>query len=151
VRFRGRFCPRIRTTGYDAAQAKAYLEALSWMSQQFQVIKSGISGGLTAPVLLYPHHFDLSLVWFPWDDERQLALGWSTGDETIRRPYIYVTAWPEPEGFAGLPLPDGAYWQKAGFSGAILPYALLQTNAAPDALLQSLVNGLFQSTTSLFD
>ena len=128
---------------YNDAQAKAYFEALWWLNRQFQIIKAGLKGGVTAPVLLYPHHFDLSLVWFPWDDERQLALGWSTGDENIRDPYIYLTAYPEPKDFNKQKLPAGAYWQTDGFSGAILPYNVLQSAPHPDKLLQDFAAGIF--------
>ncbi|HVA11241.1 MAG TPA: DUF5996 family protein, partial [Candidatus Dormibacteraeota bacterium] len=93
--------------------------------------------GLTSPVLLYPHHFDLSLVWFPHDDERQLAIGFSTGDQTIAEPYLYLTAYPEPPGFTKLAVPEGAYWQSDGFSGAILPYARLSGSSDPEALFAS--------------
>jgi hypothetical protein len=135
---------------YNPGQAKLYAEALWWLDRQFRGIKASLSGGLVAPILLYPHHFDLSLVWFPWDDERQLSLGWSTGDETIREPYIYLTAYPEPPGFTDLELPDDAYWQTKGFSGAILPYASLQASRQPDDLLQSFALDTFTAGKKLF-
>lgn len=115
---------------YDPEQSTAYAEALWWLDRQFRIVKAGLKGGLIAPIFLYAHHFDLSLVWFPWDDERQIALGWSTGDENVKEPYLYLTAYPEPKGFTDLKLPEGAYWQKAGFSGAILPYAALVKNTS---------------------
>lgn len=122
---------------YDTAQAEAYATALWWLDEQFRDLKAELKGrGVTSPILLYPHHFDLSLVWFPWDDERQLSIGWSTGDETIAEPYLYLTAYPEPPSFKDLSLPDGAFWQSAGFSGAILPYAALRLADTPTALFK---------------
>jgi len=121
---------------YDTEQASKYGEALWWLDKQFRIVKAGLVEGLTSPILVYPHHFDLSLVWFPHDDQLQFSLGWSTGDETINEPYIYLTASPEPKGFTDMKLPVGAYWQKEGFSGAILPYAVLATNKKPEELFQ---------------
>lgn len=121
---------------FDAEQATAYAEALWWLDKQFRDLKASLTEGMTSPILLYPHHFDLSLVWFPHDDERQLTIGWSTGDETIAEPYVYLTAYPEPTGFTELKLPAGTYWQKDGFSGAILPYAILQASGQPAVLFE---------------
>jgi hypothetical protein len=132
------------TTFYDPQQTEAYAAALWWLDSQFRTLKAGIKQGVTSPVLLYPHHFDLSLVWFPWDDERQLGLGWSTGDETITEPYIYLTAYPQPNSFTEIELPKGAYWQKDGFSGAILPYSELQQAKHPDELFQQFAGTLFE-------
>jgi hypothetical protein len=111
---------------FDPKQAAAYAKALWWLDAHFKSLKSGLNKGLMAPILLYPHHFDLSLVWFPHDDDRQLAIGFSTGDETIAEPYLYLTASTEPKGFKDIKLPAAVHWQADGFSGAILPYAKLQ-------------------------
>jgi hypothetical protein len=135
---------------YDKAQAEIYAEALWWLNRQFRTIKATLSTGVTSPILLYPHHFDLSLTWFPWGDERQLGFGWSTGDETIAEPYIYLTAYPQPQGFTKLELPPGAYWQSKGFSGAILLYSELQASGEPDILLQKFALDTFQAGQKLF-
>lgn len=128
---------------FDPAQADKYAQALWWMNERFQVLKALRQGGVTSPILLYPHHFDLSLAWFPNNDEQQFGIGWSTGDETIAEPYVYFTAYPEPDGFTSLKLPDGAYWQPTGFSGAILPYAALSASKNPEKLLQDFADPLF--------
>ena len=137
------------TLEYDPAQAEAYAQALWWLEEQFRSVKSSLNDGVTAPILLYPHHFDLSLVWFPWDDERQVSIGWSTGDETIKESYLYLTAYPEPKGFTSLELPTEAYWQKEGFSGAILPYAKLAANSDPAELFQKF-SSIIPSAKTLF-
>jgi hypothetical protein len=121
---------------YDPEQAGKYTEALWWLDRQFRIIKAGLKGGLTSPILLYPHHFDLSLVWFPNNDDKQFSLGWSTGDETIAEPYLYITAYAGPEDFTARKLPSEAFWQKDGFSGAILPYEALVKSTEPEELLR---------------
>ena len=121
---------------YDKRQGEAYAAALSWLHAQFETLRASLKPGLVSPVLLYPHHFDLSLSWFPYDDERQLTLGWSTGDETIHEPYLYLTAYPEPAGFTKLTLPAPAYWQHDGFSGAVLTHNNLAAGPDPAAMLR---------------
>jgi hypothetical protein len=135
---------------FDAGQANAYAGALWWMEARFRDLKAGINEGVTSPILLYPHHFDLSLVWFPYDDERQLRLGFSTGDETIAEPYLYLTAYPEPAGFTAIELPKAAHWQSDGFSGAILPYAVLQADKQPTELLKTCARQTLLKARALF-
>lgn len=121
----------------DAKQSKAYAEALWWFEAQFRNLKAGLEGGLASPILLYPHHFDLAMSWFPWDDERQFTLGFSTGDDNVFEPYVYLTTYPEHHGFQEISLPAEARWQQAGFSGAVLPYVKLQASDKPEQLLQA--------------
>ena len=91
----------------------------------------------SSPVQLWPHHFDLAVVWFsgrkvpgqdPHDPEHaheQMNFGFSTGDGGIPEPYFYATAYPVPEGWMGSELPDGATWHSQGWSGAVLSYQRL--------------------------
>ena len=135
---------------YDAKQAKALGDAMWKLTGYAAQLKAKLKGGLTAPVLVYPHHFDLSLVWFPWDDERQLGFGFSPGDDMIHEPYLYVTAWPEPPDFTDGNLPNGAYWQQEGFSGAILPYAELRQHHQPARLLHDFAEATMRRGKELF-
>jgi hypothetical protein len=133
--------PKFNGTGhYDEDQGATYAEALWWIDKQFRILKAKIDQGVTSPILLYPHHFDLALSWFPFDDDKQFTIGFSTGDENVKQPYLYLTAYPEPAGFKGLKLPKGAYWQTDGFSGAILPYSTLQSSPKPAELFEGFAN-----------
>jgi hypothetical protein len=134
---------------FDKQQAKAYGEALWWLDAQFRSFKVELTEGVTSPIFVYAHHFDLSLVWFPHDDERQLSVGWSTGDETVNEPYIYLTAYPEPAGFTELDLPAAAHWQVEGFSGAILPYAVLAASDRPAELFKQFAGDMFRTARPL--
>lgn len=97
-------------------------DVLTWAKRELN--------GLTSPVLLYPHHFDLALSWFPRNDQ-QYTMGFSTGDESIAEPYFYVTAYPEKMDFVSRILQSPAYWQKRGFSGAALKYNDIALAAKP--------------------
>jgi hypothetical protein len=125
-------------TKFDPVQAGAYGAALWWLEERLRELEASIKDGVTSPILLYPHHFDLALSWFPHDDERQLTLGFSTGDQNVPKPYIYLTAYPESPEFKSLPLPDGAHWQTQGFNGFVLPYAKLQVSSRPEELFKQL-------------
>jgi hypothetical protein len=131
---------------WDSAVISRYRQALVQIDAVFKEFKGELRQE-TSPVQLFPHHFDLALTWFSgrqvpgqeakgeeWSDE-QMTFGFVTGDDAVAEPYFYATAYPEPEGFVGSPLPEGAYWNEVGFSGAVLPYAALEQVDEPLQLL----------------
>lgn len=133
--------------GYSAEHALTIAVALNSIVTAMEVFRAGIREE-TSPVQLWPHHFDLSLLWLPGEKipgqdpaneeyaDKQMNFGFTFGDEGIPEPYFYVTAYPQPDEFPGIPLPTGAVWHSEGFSGAVLPYrALLDSNDSQDCLL----------------
>lgn len=114
---------------YEQKQAEALAEAFQFASQELAVLSHRIESGVKSLVLLYPHHFDVSLVWFTHrlsaeeSDERQYTFGFSSGDEDVAQPYFYAVAYPEPDTYKNIQLAQPAYWQNKGFSGAILNYS----------------------------
>jgi hypothetical protein len=134
----------------DSGQAGILSQTLWWFQQTFTVIGQPLRGGLLSPVLLFPHHFDLSLAWYPFGDERQISLGFSFGDETIPEPYLYLTAYPEPAGLEQRSLPSPAFWQRKGFSGAVLRYADVRAHADPPAVVASYVETFLEPDASIF-
>jgi hypothetical protein len=131
---------------YEKTAVANLWQALSQIDVTLKQFRSGFRGE-SSPVQLWPHHFDLAVVWFsgrlapdqdPNDPEyadEQMNFGFSTGDEGIPEPYFYATAYPVPAGFTERPLPAAAYWHKTGWTGAVLPYEALTTVADPRALL----------------
>jgi hypothetical protein len=131
---------------YDQEALTRYWQALSQIDLQLKQFRTEFQGE-TSPVNLWPHHFDVSLVWLtgrlipdqdpddPYRADEQLSFGFSTGDEGIPEPYFYNSAYPRPEGLAETPLPAGAHWHDQGFQGAVLPYARLVESSDPLDLL----------------
>ncbi len=121
---------------YDDAAASRYWQALTRIDGLFREFKGSLREE-TGPVQVFPHHFDLSLNWFsgrlvpgvdPADEEsadEQMNFGFVPGDSGIDAAYFYATAYPVPAGLIESDLPDGAYWQTEGFTGAVLPYDTL--------------------------
>jgi hypothetical protein len=102
----------------------------------------------TSPIQLWPHHFDLSMIWLPGDkipgqdpmdeeySDKQMNFGFAFGDESIPEPYFYVTAYPMPKTIAATRLPAGSEWKTDGFNAAVLTYRSLRDTSDPGGYLQ---------------
>ena len=135
--------------GYSRQGAAAMHGALASVARALEELRAGIREE-TSPIQVWPHHFDLSMIWLPGakipgqdpaDEEyadKQMNFGFVFGDDSIREPYLYVTAYPLPETLPSVELPAGTAWQSEGFSGAALRYADLVSNAEPDVYLSNL-------------
>ena len=134
---------------YSAGAAYHMFCALASLVAVFEDLRAGIREE-TSPIQVWPHHFDLSMIWLPGpkvagqdpaDEEhadKQMNFGFAFGDETIPEPYIYVTAYPLPDALPQITLPAGASWRSEGFNGVVLPYRELTAMADPHAYLLEL-------------
>jgi len=83
-----------------------------------------------APVLLWPHHFDVSVMRTlhagarpDGEDARTMTWGFSPGDASYDEPYWYVTPWPYPADPDLAKLPIGA-WHTTNWVGAVLTWSV---------------------------
>lgn len=141
---------------YSPTCARTVLQAWSGVAAVMSALRAGIREE-TSPIQLWPHHFDLSMVWLPGETipgqdpgdpenaDKQMNFGFTLGDEMVPEPYIYVTAYPTPDAFAALPLPAGTVWRSTGFTGAVLPYASLVASRDPHGYLLDLWQGLLEA------
>lgn len=135
--------------GYSDVQAALLHNALASVSAALEEFRGGIREE-TSPIQIWPHHFDLSMIWLPGSKvpdhdpaneeyaDKQMNFGFVFGDEGINEPYLYATAYPSPDALGRLELPQGTTWQNEGFSGAVLLYKDLVTNSDPSAYLHEL-------------
>lgn len=133
---------------YDKQAVETFWQALTQIDAVFKQFKGELRQE-TGPVQLWPHHFDLAMLWFsgrlvageePSDEEKadeQMNFGFSTGDGGIPDPYFYITAYPWPDGMAEAALPAGAGWNSAGWQGALLRYETLVEQDNPKVFLLS--------------
>jgi Family of unknown function (DUF5996) len=127
---------------YDPSAVERFWQVLPQIDMTLKRFK-GEQRGETGPVVLWPHGFDIALLWFsgrliPGQDpkrasrsDEQMNFGFSPGTDDIGDAYFYVTAYPAPEGFIGLPLPADASWHTATWRGALLRYEALVGVADP--------------------
>jgi len=136
-------------SGYSRQRAAELHAAFASIASAMEDLRSGIREE-TSPIQVWPHHFDLSMLWLPGsripgqdpaDEEhsdKQMNFGFAFGDEGIPSPYFYVTAYPLPEPLPKTKLPTGTTWRSEGFSGAVLLYEDLVKASDPSAYLQDL-------------
>lgn len=121
---------------YSAASARRVADVLNSIVAAMTEFRSEIREE-TSPIQLWPHHFDLSMLWLPGEkipgqdpdneeySDKQMNFGFTFGDANITEPYFYVTAYPQPEAFPSLELSPGTTWNTAGFNGALVTYETL--------------------------
>lgn len=132
--------------GYASDDSIIIFEILRFVSKQMEIFRASIREE-TSPIQLWPHHFDLSMLWLPGsripdqdpDNEeyadKQMNFGFTFGDSAIPEPYFYITAYPLPESLPSLTLPSGTGWYTDSFNGAVLLYKDLLKQADPNHYL----------------
>jgi hypothetical protein len=138
------------TTGwqdFSPPQSESMGQVLRSVGTAMETFRAGLRDE-TSPVQLWPHHFDLSMIWLPGEkipgqdpmdeeySDKQMNFGFAFGDESISEPYFYVTAYPTPDAMAATQLPAGSEWKTDGFNGAVLTYRSLLNASDPSGYLQ---------------
>jgi hypothetical protein len=94
------------------------------------------------PIVVWPEHFDLSFLWFAGQqaDDRHphMNFGFAPFSDDLDRPYLYAYAYPMPERFEQLPLPEGATWHTEGWQGMVYPYDTLAASTDPDGQVEAI-------------
>jgi hypothetical protein len=131
---------------YDVLAVERFWQALSRIDGVMKRFKGEIREE-TSPVELWPHNFDLAMLWFSGrlvpgqdpanenDADEQMNFGFVTGDSSIPQPYFYATAYPLPVDLAKTVWPPDVEWHTQGWQGAVLPYAALVHADDPDGKL----------------
>lgn len=94
--------------------ASDFADAQYKVFRAMSVFRSRLNGNQT-PIVLWPHGFDLSFIWFfdrsGYDEKKHkhMNFGFSPGMGK-QRPYLYFYAWPVPKGLVGTKLPANGRW-----------------------------------------
>lgn len=141
---------------YDKTAVSNYWQALSHIDVIFKQFRHSFREE-SSPVQLWPHHFDLALLWFsgrlvsdqdpanPEIADEQMNFGFVPGDASIAEPYFYATTYPTPDKITEEPLPQDAYWHTEEWTGAILPYASLTQAEKPSSKLLDYLHNTHQA------
>ena len=131
-------------------------QAIAAIYALLEPFRAGI-GEEASPIQLWPHHFDLSMIWLPGtkipgkdpDDEeqsdKQMSFGFVFGDAAIAEPYFYINAYPSPDALTDLDIPGPAMWHTDAFTGVLLRYRDLVAMDTPETYLKSLWTTLLRA------
>jgi hypothetical protein len=136
----------------DRRVAQNYSQALDTVFTGLARFRAHLGGTMT-PIVLWPHHFDLSTLWFPGnaidEDAPHLNFGFAPFSAGIDEPYVYAYAYPYPAHHDPPAMPTGAHWHTTGWTGAVLPYTVIAAQANPITFIETTCQALFTSLQPL--
>lgn len=147
---------RARLGGEDSlepnpATAAAYGDALTAIFSLFERLRATLPGAKT-PLVVWPHGFDLSFLWFRkqvgTEEAPHLSFGFSPASAGLDRPYFYAYAHPVPPGLTDAPLPEPARWHTAGWTGVVLPYDDVAPREDAEAAILGILREVFEQMSS---
>jgi hypothetical protein len=109
----------------DPEQAVDYARALNFFHDVLSEFRENLPGFKT-PLVVWPHHFDLSFLWFKLEDGDEHAahvnFGFAPGGDGVsQRPYLYAYAW-DGSTYAKLDVAEPLRHDPNFISGVILLY-----------------------------
>ncbi len=111
--------------------------------------------GSMSPIIVFPHGFDLSFLWFKRGSEERtdphLNFGFSPGSAGFPRPYIYSYASPLPEGYFDVTLPAPARFTRDPWKGIVIDYDMLVSESDPETVLEQALIQIHTAVTPLLD
>jgi hypothetical protein len=141
----------------DPRTGSDYAEVLHGVFTGLARFRARLEGHWT-PLILWPHHFDISTLWFhlsnPEMDDHGPHLNFGFSPFTpgqYPEPYLFVYAYPYPEPFDPPPLPAPAFWHDEGWRGVVVRYEDLRRQADPVGLVEEIALQIFRALAPLLD
>ncbi len=114
--------------------------------------------GHWTPLILWPHHLDISTLWFhPSNPEMNdggphLNFGFAPFTPSqYAEPYFFVYAYPYPEPFDPPSVPAPAFWHEDGWRGVVVTYEELRRQADPVGFVEETALRVFRALAPLLD
>jgi len=148
---------RGKITGQDAMkidprQAVDYAQVLHRVAEALRRFRDSLPGP-KSPVVVWPHGFDLSFLWFATatalEEAPHMAFGFSPYSAGLETPYFYTYPYPVPDGVIERPLPLLTRWHATGWTGTITEYEEWRTADDPEAVIETIWRSLFQTVSPL--
>jgi hypothetical protein len=136
----------------DVGLAADYERVLSLAGEALARVREELPGQ-TSPLVVWPHGFDASFLWFatdqPGEDAPHMAFGFSPYSEGLERPYFYAYAHPVPDSLTRQVLPPLARWYTESWAGALLPYDKLIDKQDPTAAVANSLRQVYDTVSPL--
>ena len=124
----------VNSNGFDSAktlqitqqEAGDFLTQFSNFNLLLYDFWDRIESGVKTKICLWTHHFDNAFKWFSGrkidEQDEQMGIGVSNGDESYQLPYIYMTLWPPVRKTNTLEVAEGSVLHEGDWTGFVLPY-----------------------------
>ena len=137
----------------DAAIAAEYAQALDSVFTATARFRARLFGP-QSPVVVWPHGFDLSFLWFAGagSDEHHdphMNFGFSPGSAGFDRPYLYVYASPSPAQLSDVALPALAHLNTDRWTGVVVNYDDLLGANDPVSTIEALYEEIYRAISPL--
>jgi hypothetical protein len=136
--------PQHETIALNTQTARDYGDALYTVFTAIAHFRAHLKGHMT-PIVVFPEHFDLSMLWFLDSDMNEhkahLNFGFAPFSPGLPRPYLYAYAYPYPPNLTYPALPPPARWHYEGWTGVVVDYDVLREQ--DDAAITMLCEGIF--------
>jgi hypothetical protein len=137
----------------DAATAADYARALYAVFTATARFRARLFGP-QSPVVVWPHGFDLSTLWFAGrgadeHSDPHMNFGFSPASPGFDRPYLYAYAYPLPAGFYDVALPALIQPVREPFKGYVVRYDDLAGLADPEAAVENLFSEIQRAVAPL--
>ncbi len=131
----------------EATDIKEFLIQFSSYGNLLKNFHKTISAGVKSQVCLWPHNFDNAFKWFSGrkidEEDENIGIGVSNGDETYELPYAYMTLYPPLRKTNTLEIAEGAVLHDYEWTGLILPYESVIEIKSPEEQA-ALINNFFE-------
>lgn len=132
----------------DVIKAGEYAHALWTIFTGIAQFRARLNGVMT-PLVVYPHGFDLSMLWFGTkatsEQDPHMNFGFAPFSRGIDYPYLYAYAHPLQASHQPPMLPDGARWHTTGWTGVVLPYDEIARQADPARYVEMACMGIYNA------
>lgn len=137
----------------DARTAEEYADALYKIFTAAARFRARLFGP-QSPVVVWPHGFDLSFLWFAGagSDEHQdkhMNFGFSPGSPGFERPYLYSYASPSPAVLIDVPLPVLAHVNTQPWTGIVVHYDDLVNTNDSETVIEELYSEIYRAVSPL--
>jgi hypothetical protein len=143
---------RDTTFDMDAEVAADYARVLFLLHEVFRVFRESLPGEKSR-LVVWPHGFDLSFLWFATEVTTEqaphMAFGFSPYSAGLERPYVYTYAYPIPGGLTDLDLPAQTSWHTRGWTGTVTRYDALIMEPDPVKVIDEILRQLFKAVSPL--
>lgn len=138
----------------DPAQGRDYAAVLDAVFTGLARFRAHLNGHMT-PLVVWPEHFDLSMLWFvdgDMDDHKtHLNFGFAPFSPGLPRPYLYAYAYPYPPEAVFPELPAPARWHFEGWTGVVVDYEAFALQPDPVGFLETLCLDLFNTLKGIWE